>query len=115
MMLKRKKAVVCFHDSKLATAFNEVLSARLQQAGLDIKAAEILTERVSRNTHRYINEAVAPAGEKVKPLAELFRNGGRELLEKYLSIDSYLEDQIAAKPHETIFAESFTFRISMCR
>jgi len=105
-----KKAVVCFHDSKLATAFNEVLSARLQQAGLDVSTAEILTERVARNTHRYINEAVAAAGEKVKPLAELFRNGGRELLEKYLSIDSYLEDQIAAKPHESIFAESFTFQ-----
>ena len=105
-----KKAIVCFHESKLATAFNEVLSARLQQAGLDIKAAEILTERVARNTHRYINVAVAAAGEKVKPLAELFRNGGRELLERYQSIDSYLEDQIATKPYETIFAESFTFQ-----
>ncbi|MGB5962143.1 MAG: hypothetical protein WBG73_15860, partial [Coleofasciculaceae cyanobacterium] len=76
-----KKAVVCFHESKLATAFNGVLLARLQQAGLDVSTAEILTERVARNTHRYINEAVAAAGEKVKSLAELFRNGGRELLE----------------------------------
>ncbi len=105
-----KKAIICFHESKLATAFNEVLSARFQQAGLDISAAEILTQRVARNTHRYINEAVAAAGEKVKPLAELFRNGGRELLEKYSSIDSYLEEQIATKPYETVFAESFTFR-----
>ena len=105
-----KKAVVCFHESKLATAFNEVLSARFQQAGLDVSTAEILTQRVARNTHRYINEAVAAAGEKVKPLAELFRNGGRELLEKYLSIDNYLEEQIATKPQEMVFAESFTFR-----
>ncbi|MGB5963105.1 MAG: pentapeptide repeat-containing protein, partial [Coleofasciculaceae cyanobacterium] len=71
---------------------------------------EILTERVARNTHRYINEAVAAAGEKVKSLAELFRNGGRELLERYLSIDSYLEEQIAEKPKEKVFSESFSFR-----
>ncbi|MEO8890501.1 MAG: hypothetical protein ABI417_03030 [Coleofasciculaceae cyanobacterium] len=70
-----KKAIVCFHKSELATAFNQVLSARLQQAGLDFSTAEILTQRVARDTHRYINVAVATAGEKVKPLAELFRNG----------------------------------------
>lgn len=104
-----KKAIVCFYESKLATAFNQVLSARLQQAGLKPITAAILTERVARNTHRYINQAVAAAGEKVKPLAELFRNGGRELLEKYQSIDSYLE-QIATKPNETVFTEKFTFR-----
>ncbi len=105
-----KKAVVCFHESKLAEAFNEVLSARLQQAGLDVAEAQTLTQRVARNTHRYMNQALADAGDEVKPLAELYRNGGRELLEKYQSIDTYLEEQIAAKPRETVFAESFTFR-----
>jgi uncharacterized protein YjbI with pentapeptide repeats len=57
-----------------------------------------------------MNQALADAGDEVKPLAELYRNGGRELLEKYQSIDTYLEEQIAAKPRETVFAESFTFR-----
>lgn len=108
--VEAKKAVVCFHESKLAVAFNAVLSARFQQAGLEAVEAATLTERVARNTHRYINQALADAGEEVKPLAELYRNGGREVLEKYQSLDDYLETQIAAKPLETVFAERFTFR-----
>ena len=105
-----KKAIVCFHESKLAEEFNKVLVARLQDAGLDAAEAQILTQRVAWNTARYINQVIADAADKVKPLAELYRTGGREILEKYQSLDTYLEEQIATKPSERVFAESFTFK-----
>ena len=41
---------------------------------------------------------------------EWYRVGGREVLEKYLSIDDYLEQQIQTRPLEKVFAENFTFR-----
>ncbi|NJP11193.1 MAG: hypothetical protein HC866_18380 [Leptolyngbyaceae cyanobacterium RU_5_1] len=76
-----KRALTCFHTSKLAQAFNTVLAARLRQAGLSETDARRLSDRVAWDTHRYINQALADAGESVKPLAELYRNGGREALE----------------------------------
>lgn len=105
-----KQAVTSFHTSKLAQAFGSVLTARLHQAGLTDAEAKRLSDRVAWDTHRYMNQALADAGDSVKPLAELYRNGGREVLEKYQSLDSYLEEQIKPKPLEPVFAESFTFR-----
>lgn len=105
-----KRAVTSFHTSKLAQAFGGVLAARLHQAGLTDAEAKRLSDRVVWDTHRYMNQALADAGDSVKPLAELYRNGGREVLEKYQSLDSYLEEQIKPKPLEPVFAESFTFR-----
>jgi hypothetical protein len=105
-----KKAIVCFHKSKLAEEFNKVLVARLQDAGLGATEAETFTQRVAWNTARYINQVIADAADKVKPLAELYRTGGREILEKYQSVDTYLEEQIARKTLDTVFAESFTFK-----
>ena len=105
-----KQTVTSFHTSKLAQAFGDVLKARLQRAGLTETEAKRLSDRVAWDTHRYMNQALADAGDSVKPLAELYRNGGREVLEKYQSLDSYLEEQIKPKPLEPVFAESFTFR-----
>jgi uncharacterized protein YjbI with pentapeptide repeats len=105
-----KRAITCFHTSKLSQAFGDVLTARLQQAGLTEVEAKRLSDRVAWDTHRYMNQALAEAGDSVKPLAELYRNGGREILEKYQSLDTYLEECIKPKPLETVFAESFTFQ-----
>ncbi|NER46224.1 MAG: NACHT domain-containing protein [Symploca sp. SIO1A3] len=105
-----KKAVVCFHESQLAENFNQILMTRLQDAGVGATEANILTQRIAWNTTRYINQAIASQAAQVEPLAELYRTGGRELLEKYQSLDSYLEEQIATKPLEKVFAEEFTFQ-----
>jgi hypothetical protein len=105
-----RKAILYFHESKLATAFNEVLQARLQQAGLEPTEAQTLTERVARKTDEYIQPALAQVGDGVKRLVEWYRVGGRDVLEKYLSIDDYLEQQIQTRPLEKVFAENFTFR-----
>jgi hypothetical protein len=106
-----RKAIVYFHESKLAVSFNEVLQQRLQEAGLEAAKAEILTERVSRKTDEYLLSALVEIRDKVKPLEAWYSAGGKEQLEKYLSIEDYLEQQIKSKPEEKIFDEKeITFR-----
>jgi uncharacterized protein YjbI with pentapeptide repeats len=106
-----KKAIVCFHESKLAALFNEVLQQRLQEAGLEAAKAEILTEQVARKTDEYLLSSLVETGDKVKQLVQWYSAGGKEQLEKYLSLEDYLEQQIKPKPEEKIFDEKeITFR-----
>jgi hypothetical protein len=105
-----KEVLRCFHGSKLAPEFNSILLTLLTQTGLSVNEAEILTKRVAWGTHRYLNEALASATENVPALAQLYRDGWRKESEKYHSLDEYLEKQIAAKPQEPVFHESFTFQ-----
>jgi hypothetical protein len=79
-----RKAILYFHESKLAAAFNGVLQARLQQAGLEPGDAQTLTDRVARKTDEFMQPALAQVGDGVKRLVEWYRVGGREVLEKYL-------------------------------
>ncbi|MBW4567110.1 MAG: pentapeptide repeat-containing protein [Tolypothrix carrinoi HA7290-LM1] len=106
-----KKAILYFHESKLAEAFNQVLQQRLQEAGLIEKDAKTVTERVARKTDEYMLTALLKVGDKVKQLVLWYGTGGKEQLEKYLSIDDYLEQEIQPKPEENIFDETcITFR-----
>jgi len=105
-----RKAVVCFHDCKLAQAFGQVLLARLQDAGLEAEEAKILTARVAGNTYRYMMSAWAESGDAVQHLAQPSFSEWRQELTKYQSIDDYLTEQIATKPLEKVFGEDFTFR-----
>jgi uncharacterized protein YjbI with pentapeptide repeats len=106
-----KRAILYFHESKLAEAFNQVLQLRLQEAGLIEADAKTVTERVARKTNEYMLTALVEVGDKVKQLVEWYRVGGKEQLEKYLSIDDYLEQEIKPKPEEKIFDEThITFR-----
>jgi Pentapeptide repeats (8 copies) len=105
-----KETAICFRDSILAKEFNQVLSERLQQAGLEVSQAKILTKRVAANTHRYLIEAWAVSGDAIKHLGQPSFSEWREEQAKYQSIDTYLEKQIADKPKEKVFAEEFTFK-----
>jgi hypothetical protein len=106
-----RKAVLYFHESQLAASFNHVLQQRLQQAGLPEAEAKSLTERVARKTNEYLIPALVEAGESVERLVKWYSAGGKEQLEKYLSIEEYLEQEIRSKPDETIFDETeITFR-----
>jgi hypothetical protein len=105
-----REAILYFHESKLASAFNEVLQARLQQAGLEPGEAQTLTDRIARKTDEFMQPALSQMGDGVKRLVEWYRVGGQQVLEKYLSIDAYLEAQIQTRPLEKVFAENFTFR-----
>ncbi len=104
-----RNVVACFHESKLAEAFNLVLAARLQQAGLYEDAAKTFAERVAWNVHRYMGEAWAVSGDALKYLGQPSFTEWQKELAKYQSIDKYLE-AIQAKPLETVFAEKFTFK-----
>jgi len=106
-----KKAILYFHESKLAEAFNQVLQLRLQEAGLIEADAKTVTEKVARKTDEYMLSALVEVGDKVKQLVEWYRVGGKDKLEKYFSIDDYLEQVIKPKPEENIFDETnITFR-----
>ncbi|MEG4091782.1 pentapeptide repeat-containing protein [Microcoleus sp. Pol12B4] len=104
------KTVICFRDSTLAEEFNLVLSERLQQAGLKADEAQILTNRVAANTHRYLIEAWAVSGEAMKHLGQPSFSEWREEQEKYHSIDNYLQEQISSLPLESVFKENFSFK-----
>jgi hypothetical protein len=56
------------------------------------------------------NRAIAASKDKVKALADLFGNGGRETLERCGSLDRYLKDKIETLPGERVFnEETLTF------
>ncbi|MCT7989297.1 pentapeptide repeat-containing protein [Laspinema olomoucense] len=105
-------AVLCFHESKLAQAFNEVLAQRFQEAGLGEDRAKTLTEQVARQSQELLIPALIEAGgEAVDRLVKWYQLGGAEKLEKYLSIEEYLDQKIKPNPEEFIFDETtITFR-----
>ena len=105
-----KNALISFHHSALATECNNILVERLQESGLSENAANTITERISRNTHRYMKEAVAEVKDSAKRLAAIYGDGWLKDLEVYKSIDQYLEDIIAKKPKDNVFDQDFTFR-----
>jgi hypothetical protein len=104
-----RNALTCFHKSELAQALNQLLSTQLQQAEIAQNDAQILTAWVAWGTPRHLQQALEEADDSVRQTAQLYGAGhGQE--DKYDNIDSYLEEEIAAKPRETVFAEKFTFR-----
>lgn len=105
-----KKAITCFRETKLAEDLNRHLSFYLKTAGITKHEADIITQRVTWNTQRYLNQALAEVGDTVKSLSGIFSDGYRQELEKYHSIDDYLENHIATKPKEKVFAENFAFQ-----
>ncbi|MDY6806256.1 MAG: pentapeptide repeat-containing protein [Cyanobacteriota bacterium] len=104
-----RNTLICFHDSPLAKAFNEILQGRLVESGLAVDVAATVTERVSRNTHRYMKEMVAELKDSIKKLAGIYGDGWQRDLQAYVSIDKYLLDVIAKKPEEKVFDEEFAF------
>ncbi|WP_017297880.1 hypothetical protein [Nodosilinea nodulosa] len=54
-------AMLHFHQSALAKAFNDVLSARLVQLGATTEQANRMAEVVAKNTHRPMATAIADA------------------------------------------------------
>jgi hypothetical protein len=105
-----RNALTCFHESELAQVLNQLLSTQLHQAGIAQNEAQIVAAWVAWGTHRYLKKAFEDAEDSVRQIAELYMAGRQQEPDKYDSIDAYLRDQIAAKPLEKVFAESFTFR-----
>ncbi|MEL6384250.1 MAG: NACHT domain-containing protein, partial [Cyanobacteria bacterium J06626_18] len=105
-----RRALLYFHESKLALAYNEVLIARLVELGAKTEQATKFAEKRARETNRIMLQTLISQSDSVKALVEWYRIGGNAVFEKYFSIDTYLEEWIAPRPHEKVFAESFSFK-----
>ncbi|NEO57719.1 MAG: low-complexity protein [Okeania sp. SIO3B5] len=104
-----KDTLICFYDSPLRKKIDEILLARLKKSYLDENTAKVVTERISRSTHRYIKEIVVEVKDDAKKLAGIYGDSWQQDLEAYGSIDKYLKEAIATKPQEKVFDENFTF------
>jgi hypothetical protein len=104
-----RKTLICFHESQLARIFNGVLNKRFQEADLSQAESVRTTERIARNTHRYLKQIVAEVRDKVQRLAAVYGEGWLQDQERYVSVDRYLEEVIARKPKEPVFDEPFSF------
>jgi len=105
-----RNALTCFHESELAQVLNQLLSTQLHQAGMAQNEAQLVAAWVAWGTHRYLKKALEDAEDSVRQTAELYMAGRQHESDKYDSIDAYLREQIATKPLDKVFAESFTFR-----
>ncbi|MEM6426838.1 MAG: pentapeptide repeat-containing protein [Cyanobacteria bacterium P01_D01_bin.128] len=105
-----RRALLYFHESKLAEAYGEVLSARLVELRFRPDDAVKIADNIARATQKRMLSALANSSDSVKALVEWYCVGGDAVFEKYLSIDTYLAEIIASGPHEQVFAESFEFK-----
>ncbi|MEH1828954.1 MAG: pentapeptide repeat-containing protein [Nostoc sp.] len=103
-------AIACFHESELAKVFNQVLLARLAAANIPKANANILTQRVAWNTHRYIIKAWIESGDAIKNIIQPSFGDWQKEQQKFSSIDEYLKTHIASKPLDLVFDESFSFQ-----
>ncbi|MBD2563418.1 MULTISPECIES: pentapeptide repeat-containing protein [Nostoc] len=103
-------AVICFHESELAKAFNQVLLARLAAANIPKANLDFITERVAWNTRRYICKAWIKLGAPLNQEIPITFGEWETEQEKFSSIDRYLKTHIASKFLEPVFDESFSFK-----
>ncbi|OLP18408.1 hypothetical protein BST81_10885, partial [Leptolyngbya sp. 'hensonii'] len=103
-------ALIYFHESQLAQAFNQSLQARMVELGLSKTGAQKLVDRVARNTDRYLLPALAESGQTVQAMLHWFQVGGQTNFEKYFSIDIYLDEKIKPLPLLPVFDEPFAFK-----
>jgi hypothetical protein len=89
-------------SSDLMARFNDILSLRLQELGLDEADARIVVLRVAENTPRYFHRILAENIDKVKVLGEFYKT---EETEVNLSGDRYLQTEIA--PLGNLLDDSF--------
>jgi Pentapeptide repeats (8 copies)/NACHT domain len=99
------KLIIALPSSDLVKRFNSILVDRLLESGVDSTVASRFADRVAWNAPRFVNQMVAEHAEKIKVLAEVYRNGGKEVLAHYASIDDYLRDRIEPLPSEQVFDE----------
>jgi Pentapeptide repeats (8 copies)/NACHT domain len=95
-----RRSILFFHESALASAFGSVLQQRLEESGLAVEEAQNVCDRVARGTDTWVERALAESTNGVRQLVQWYRDGGRESLEKYLSIEDYLRDYIS--PESTV-------------
>jgi uncharacterized protein YjbI with pentapeptide repeats len=103
---KAKQIITALPSSVLVGHFNAILFDRLLEIGVATEPAQQFVDRVAWNAPRYVNQMVAENAEKIKVLSEIYRNGGKEIIASYASIDEYLQTKIQPLPDEKVFDET---------
>jgi uncharacterized protein YjbI with pentapeptide repeats len=103
-------ALICFHQSELATAFNQILFTRLTGANISKANAYILTQRIAWNTQLHITKACIELGIINQNFLSISDINWQQEQQKYSSIDEYLKTYIEPKPLERFFDEDFAFK-----
>ena len=105
-----RRALLYFHESKLAEVYGEVLVARLSELGVKAEQSADIADKLARKTNRLMLPTLVNCSDSVQALVEWLKIGGKREFEKYLSIDIYLEEIIKPRPAEKVFAEPFAFK-----
>lgn len=100
----------CFNQSKLAKCFNNKLVKCLQQAGLSQKTSAILSQQVTYNTHRQMVRVVADSDDNIQKIIQSYISDWQQDIEKYNSIDNYINTKISTLPYDFILREQYKYK-----
>ena len=104
-----RELLVEFPSSELAALFNQTLSAWLEAMGVQASPASAIASQVALATGPLILPALESVGDSMHWVTR-YRESDLSQLERHLSLEAYLEDQIASRPTELVFNESFSLR-----
>ncbi|WP_323289501.1 NACHT domain-containing protein [Crocosphaera sp. XPORK-15E] len=104
-----EQALICFHESQLSKQFNDVLKQRLEESGISENKAQIIVERVSRKTHRYLKPNFAKIKDKIPNLSPIYGKDWQQELTFNYGIEKYLKEKIDQEPLGKVFDEFFSF------
>ncbi len=104
-----RQLLLDFPNSELAARFNHILSTWLEQQAMQPQQASQAVSQIAAETGSRLLPALEALGE-FSPWLERYRETELSQIERHLSIEAYLEDQIAARPQELVFNESFSLR-----
>lgn len=105
-----KNTISCFHESELAAAFNQILSARLVTPNITKFLVNLLTKRIAFNTHRYIINSLIDAGDHIPALIANSCVNLQQEQQIITGIDEYLKEHIATQPLAKVFDQSYSWK-----
>ncbi len=108
MQIGAADAVNILHElpsSELMARFNAILSARLQELGLEEVDTRSIVARVAWRTDPYFHRILAANVGRLDIVTEFYQSGGMKINKYYASLDRYLTTAIAPLPDERVFDE----------
>ncbi|MGM3306077.1 NACHT domain-containing protein [Anabaena sp. WFMT] len=102
--------ISCFHESQLATAFNQILSGRLIAPDVTKYLANLLTKRIAANTQRYMIQAWINLGDVIENVIKPDLTYWQQAQANIYSIDEYLEKYITSLALETVFQQGYSIQ-----
>ncbi|MBW4468049.1 MAG: pentapeptide repeat-containing protein [Pegethrix bostrychoides GSE-TBD4-15B] len=107
--LDSRQVLVDFPNSELAARFNRHFASWLQQNGVPPAELRQAVSQIAQETSSRLLPALEAVGASMRWLA-CYHETELSRIERRHSIEAYLDDQIAARPTELVFNESFSLR-----